>query len=398
MTSHLSNRSMDKAHWPAIFSLFIGVASLIAAEFIPVSLLTPIAQDLNITEGVAGQSVTVVGIFAVISSLTLAPLAKTINRRLILLTFSALLAVSNVLVALAPNYAFLLVGRCILGICVGGFWSMAPAVTLQLAPAKDLSRAFSIVYAGVSVATVVSLPLASYLGYLLGWRNVFYLAALLGVIAFIWQFVSLPTLPAQPGASFKNMFALLKRNWVLAGIGATVFSYGGYHLFFTYLRPFLEYDLALQANSLSTILLIFGIASCVGTLFAGWVLGKFFRPAMFAAHFTFLLLAVLLLISDRSIVWNSLLVSLWGFMFGFITVGWSTWIARTLADKAELIGGLSVAAIQFSIGLAAAAGGFIFDNLSMHGIFIAAAAAFMLALILIKSSFCLFTKATGKLA
>lgn len=184
------NRSPDKAYWIAIFSLFMGVTSLIAAEFIPVSLLTPIAQELNITEGMAGQSITVVGIFAVIASLTLAPLTKTVNRRSVLLTLSVLLIVSNILVALAPNYSMLLIGRGILGVCVGGFWSMASAVTLQLVPTKDIPRALSIVYAGVSVATVISLPLASYLGYLIGWRNVFFFAAGLGGIAFIWQYHS----------------------------------------------------------------------------------------------------------------------------------------------------------------------------------------------------------------
>lgn len=127
-------------HWLAVYSLFLGVTGLIAAEFIPVSLLTPIAQDLNITEGMAGQSVTIVGILAVIASLTLSPLTKSINRRTILLLLSMLLVVSNLLIALAPNYLFFLFGRAILGLCVGGFWSMASAVALQLATKKIFLR------------------------------------------------------------------------------------------------------------------------------------------------------------------------------------------------------------------------------------------------------------------
>lgn len=225
------NASLEKAHWSAICSLFIGVTSLIAAEFIPVSLLTPIAQELNITEGMAGQSVTVVGVLAVLASLTLSPLTKTINRRYILLILSALLVISNILVALAPNYPVLLMGRGILGLCVGGFWSMASAVALQLAPKRDIPRALSIIYAGVSVATIISLPLASYLGSIIGWRSVFLLSALLSAIALVWQYFALPSLTAQTGNGFKNMFGLLQQNWVLIGIGATIFSYGGYHIF-----------------------------------------------------------------------------------------------------------------------------------------------------------------------
>lgn len=386
------------AQWSAVFSLFMGVTSLIAAEFIPVSLLGPMARDLAITEGMAGQTVTAVGIFAVVTSLLLAPLTKSIDRRHILLTFSVLLVVSNLIVALAPNLQILLLGRGLLGICVGGFWSMASAVTLQLVPSKDIPRALSIVYAGVSVATILALPLASYLGTMLGWRNVFYLSALMGLAAFIWQYISLPALPAHGDNNFKDMFGLLRQNWVLAGIGGTVFSYGGYHVFFTYLQPFLEHDLALQASTLSMVLLGFGIANCLGTFTAGFVLGKQFRSTMLGIHLILVLAAIALLCSQGFISGNIALAIIWGFMFGFIPVGWSTWIARTLADKAEIAGGLSVAATQFSIGLAAAVGGMTFDTLGIAGIFSTAACFLALAIILIQGSFSLFAKNTGRLA
>lgn len=383
------------AHWSAVFSLFMGVTSLIAAEFIPVSLLTPMARDLAVTEGMAGQTVTAVGIFAVLTSLLLSPLTRGIDRRRILLAFSGLLILSNLLVAVAPNYAVLLIGRGILGICVGGFWSMASAVTLQLVPTKDVPRALSIVYAGVSVATILSLPLASYLGQLIGWRNVFFLGGGLGAMAFVWQFVALPSLPAQSGNSFRNMFALIRQYWVLAGIGGTIFSYGGYHVFFTYLRPFLEHDLVLSAGALSATLLVFGIANCAGTFLAGALLGKYFRPTMCAIPLVLTVVAILLLVNSGTFGGVVLTIT-WGFIFGFIPVGWSTWIARTLADKAELAGGLSVAAIQFSIGLAAAMGGLTFDTLGIKGIFIIAALFLLMAFVLVKSSFSLCMAATGK--
>ncbi|KFA58501.1 major facilitator superfamily MFS_1 [Gilliamella apicola] len=94
-----------------------------------------------------------------------------------LLTLSILLVIANILVAFTPNYIILLMGRSILGICVGGSWSIVSAITLQLVLTKDLSRTLSIIYAGVSVATIISLPLASYLGNLIGWRNIFLLSA-----------------------------------------------------------------------------------------------------------------------------------------------------------------------------------------------------------------------------
>lgn len=392
-----SSSLQSRAHWSAVFSLFMGVTSLIAAEFIPVSLLTPIARDLSITEGMAGQTVTAVGAFSVLASLLLSPLSQGIDRRRILLAFSLLLAASNLLVAFAPNYAVLLAGRALLGICVGGFWSLAPAVTLQLVPPRDLPRALSIVYAGVSVATILSLPLASYLGHLLGWRNVFLATSALGAIMFVWQYAAMPSLPARPGNGFQNMFALLRHKWVLAGMGGIICSYGGYHVFFTYLRPFLEHDLALRPDALAAVLLAFGIANCLGTFAAGFALSRWFRRTLPAVFLAFVAVAILFLMGG-GLGLNLALALIWGFLFGFIPVGWSAWIARTLADKAEVAGGLSVAVTQFSMGLVAALGGVTFDHVGIRGNFAIAALFLIVAFLLARATFSLYARATGRLA
>ena len=370
--------------WSAVFSLFMGVMALIAAEFIPVSLLTPIARDLAVSEGMAGQTVTAVGVLAVLTSLLLAPLTGNTDRRRILLAFSAMLVAS-----------IMLIGRAILGICVGGFWSLASAVTLQLVPTKDVPRALSIVYAGVSVATIIALPVASWIGHLIGWRNVFFLGALMAAFGFVWQYRALPSLPARAGSGFRDMSALLRRTWILAGIGGNILSFGGYHIFFTYLRPFLELDLALGANTLSVILLVFGVANVLGTFIAGALLGNHFRSTMILVHLAFTAAALALLLSQGHADIGIALAVFWGFAFGFTPVGWSTWIARTLSDKAELAGGLTVAATQFAIGLAAAVGGFTYDNLGINGIFLAAAGISVMAALLIAVSFSLFARDTG---
>ena len=392
----MKNNETSVAHWSAVFSLFAGVTSLIAAEFIPVSLLTPIASTLQISEGMAGQTVTAVGICSVISSLLLVPATKMFDRRMVLLALSLLLIVSDVLVAMAPNYFILLIGRGLLGFCVGGFWSMASAVTIKLVPAKDITRALSIVYAGVSFATIISLPLASYLGYFIGWRNVFYASAVLAVFSFIWQIISLPSLAPQKETSFKNMFGLLKEPWIALGIAATIFSFAGYHFFFTYLRPFLEHTLALSATRLSILLLLFGIANCLGTVVAGIFMKEMYRNTMISVHVILLIFSVTFIVYFENSWLSQILVILWGFMFGFIPVGWSTWIVRTLANKSEMIGSLSVAAIQFSIGMAAAIGGSIYDHNGIQGVFVSSSFAFLCAIFLMMISFALFTRVTGR--
>lgn len=398
MNSQTTLFNAGPANWSAVLSLFVGVTSLVAAEFIPVSLLTPIASDFGITEGMAGQTVAVVGVFAVITSLLLSPLTKGINRRTILLTFSVLLVVSNLLVAFSPNYWVLLVGRGLLGVCVGGFWSMAAAVTLQLVPPNYVPRALSIIYAGVAGATIISLPVASYLGHLLGWRTVFLFETALGAAGLLWQFLALPSLPSGKENDFRSMFSLLRQDWVLLGILATIFSFGGYSVFFTYLRPYLELDLLLRPDTLSIVLGVFGIANCLGTFAAGLLFNRQFRSCMIVLQGILAVVGGLLYLIG-GVLWASImLVVLWGLIWGFMPVGWTSWITRTLADRAEMAGGLSVASIQFAIGGAAAIGGVIFDGSGIHGIFLTSAGFLVVAAVLIKISFSLYTKDTGRLA
>lgn len=272
---------------------------LTATESVPVSLLTSIARDLAVSEGMAGQMVTAAGVLAVLTSLLLAPLTGNTDRRCILLAFSAMLVASYMLVGMAPTYSIMLIGHAILGICVGGSWSLVSAVTLQLVPTKDVPRALSIIHAGASVATVIALPVASWIGHLIGWRNVFFLGALMVALGFVWQYRALPSLPARAGSGFRDMSALLRRTWILAGIGGNILSFGGYHIFFTYLRPFLELDLALGANTLSVILLVFEVANVLGTFTAGVPLGGHFRSAMILVHLAFTAAALTLLLSQE---------------------------------------------------------------------------------------------------
>src|SRR3954463_10830474 len=119
--------SLRTGGWGAVFALTLCVSTLIASEFMPVSLLTPIASDLHLTEGQAGQAISISGIFAVLTSLLIASITRRIDRRRLLLSLTALMLVSGLIVALAPNFFVLMVGRALVGIVIGGFWSMSAA-------------------------------------------------------------------------------------------------------------------------------------------------------------------------------------------------------------------------------------------------------------------------------
>jgi predicted MFS family arabinose efflux permease len=135
-----AERSSDRTGWGAVLALALCVSTLIASEFMPVSILTPIASDLHLTEGAAGQAISVSGLFAVLTSLSISTMTRGIDRRTLLLSLTALMLASGLLVAFAPNFAMLMAGRALLGVVIGGFWSMSAATVMRLVPERRLAR------------------------------------------------------------------------------------------------------------------------------------------------------------------------------------------------------------------------------------------------------------------
>ena len=133
--------SPSAPRWGAVMSMTLGVFALVTAEFLPASLLTPMAAGLGVSEGVAGQTVTVTAIVAMVTSLFTASLTRSMDRRWVLLGFSVMLLISNFLVAFAPNLAVVLAARVVLGIALGGFWTMAAATTMRLVPESHVPPA-----------------------------------------------------------------------------------------------------------------------------------------------------------------------------------------------------------------------------------------------------------------
>src|SRR5436305_888837 len=120
MINNESIQTNKEPRWIAVYAISLAVAGLITSEFLPVSILTPIAKDLHVTEGMAGQAISITALIAMFSSLFTAMITRKIDRRWVLLSFSILQILSNVLVALAPSFLILMIGRVLLGIAVGG--------------------------------------------------------------------------------------------------------------------------------------------------------------------------------------------------------------------------------------------------------------------------------------
>lgn len=357
-------------HWGGVFAMTLCVFVLIASEFMPVSLLTPIANDLHVTEGMAGQGIAISGALAVLTSLTISRIAGDLNRKSLLLGLTVLMTISGMIIALASSYPVYMIGRALIGIAIGGFWSMSAAIAIRLVPPPQVPRALAIFNGGNALATVVAAPLGSYLGATVGWRGAFLCLVPLSIVAFIWQCVSLPAMKNDNVITPRgSVFRLFRFPIVAIGMLACGLFFMGQFTLFTYVRPFLETVTRVNASGLSLILLTIGAAGFVGTLVVSAFLNAKFYPTLMAIPLLMAAIAVSLIMTGHSVWVVALLLGFWGMLATAAPTGWWTWIAHTLPDDAEAGGGLMVAVIQLSIALGSTVGGLVFDNLGWESSF-----------------------------
>ncbi|MCJ0765985.1 MFS transporter [Variovorax terrae] len=356
------------------------VFALIASEFMPVSLLTPIAADLHVTEGMAGQGIAISGAFAVLTSLSISWLAGSMNRKTLLLALTALMAVSGAVVALASNYATYMVGRALIGVVIGGFWSMSAATAMRLVPANQVPKALAIFNGGNALATVIAAPLGAWLGSVMGWRGAFFCLVPVAAIAMAWQWISLPAMQAQERtAGSGNVFKVLANRPVALGMAACGAFFMGQFALFTYVRPFLETVTRVNVSTLSLILLVIGVAGFIGTALIGAILKRGLYGTLITIPVLMAVIALALIPSGAWVAVVVVLLGLWGLMATSAPVGWWSWIAEAMPHNAEAGGGLMVAVIQMAIALGSTVGGLLFDSTGYRSTFVASAAVLLFA-------------------
>src|SRR3954463_650092 len=373
MAAMLRNRtSRPGGGWGAVLALTLCVSTLIASEFMPVSLLTPIASDLQMTEGQAGQAIAVSGLFAVLTSLAISSVTRGIDRRSLLLGLTSLMIVSGLMVALAPNALVFMVGRALIGVVIGGFWSMSAATVMRLVPEQQVAAALSLLNGGNALATTIAAPVGSFLGQFIGWRGAFFCVVPLAIITLVWQYAALPSMPSERDAA-GNVFGLLRRRSVGIGMLSVALLFMGQFALFTYLRPFLETVTCVDVSTLSAILLVLGVAGLLGTYLISFLLRRSLQALLIGMPLAMAALALGLIAFGGSTIVVTVLLAGWGLIGTAAPVAWWTWMSKVLPDDAEAGGGLMVAVIQLAITAGASIGGFLFDRSGYQSAFTAAA-------------------------
>jgi predicted MFS family arabinose efflux permease len=366
--------------WAGVAALTLCVSTLIASEFMPVSLLTPIAADLRISEGQAGQAIATSGVFAVLTSLFIASATRALDRKHVLLGLTGVMILSGLMVALAPSAWVFMAGRALLGVVVGGFWSMSAATIMRLVPAHQIPRALGMLNGGNALATTIAAPLGSFLGQYIGWRGAFFAVVPLAVLTLAWQWLSLPAM--APRAATGSVFRVLRQPGAPFGFAAVAALFAGQFALFTYLRPFLETITRVDVPTLSIMLLGLGLAGLVGTWLIGLFVAKRLNMLLVGLPVALALLAVGLTALGGSPLFAAGLLVGWGLIGTSAPVAWWTWLSKMLPDEAEAGGGLMVAVVQLAITVGAALGGVLVDARGYSAAFGASAAILCVAALL----------------
>ncbi|WP_280235579.1 MFS transporter [Nocardia cyriacigeorgica] len=372
--------------WPSLLTMFLGSFTLVTAEFLPPGVLTALANDLGVQEGVVGLSVSATALTALLAALGLGSLFPRIDRRMLLVALTIGAAVSNVLVAIAPNIGLLLIARLLLGVAVGGYWSMALVIAAQLVPAARLGKAMMIVNAGTTVATVAGVPLGVLLGTYAGWRVVFVVVAGLSIAAAIAVRVALPPIAPTQGVGWSAMGGALRAPGVALGLVGMVAVIGGNFAGYTYIRPALDELLGAGPTAIAVLLALFGAGGLVGNFVLGSLADRRLNILLVAVPVAIGLSLLAIIGSGAVAVLGYVAVIVWGAAFGGILNLVQVWISRVLPDRMEAGSGLVVGGFQLAIIAGSAVGGRGVDGIGLAATYGLAAAAAVLGGVVLRVS------------
>ncbi|MEV2278064.1 MFS transporter [Nocardiopsis sp. NPDC049922] len=348
--------------WLAVVAVAFGTFTVVTSEMLPVGLLTPIGDGLDVTEGTAGLTLTITGLVAAVSAPFVPTVIGRTDRRLVLVLLMALLAAANLVSAWAPTFAVMVLARVLVGLGMGGVWALAAGLAPRLVPERSVGSATSMIFSGIAVASVLGVPVGAYIGALAGWRTSFVTFAGLALLLAAAMALLLPPLPAERSSRLSGITGLLRNPKVTTGLAIAVFLVTAHFAAYTYVRPVLEGTAGIGAGMIGTMLLVYGIAGIVGNFAAG-------PRAIRAPRATLVVLSValggavfLIPAIGVTVLVAGLLMVVWGLAYGGVSVSAQTWMMLSAPEEREGVSSLFVGVFNGSIALGALVGGFVLDG------------------------------------
>jgi MFS transporter, DHA1 family, inner membrane transport protein len=269
--------------WLAVMALAIGSFAIGTTEFVAMGLLPDIASSLGITEPIAGHVISAYALGVVVGAPVIASLTARLPRKTLLLGLIALFTLGNLASVLAPSYETLMAARFVSGIPHGAFFGVAALVAAHLMGPKNRAKAVAHVMSGLTVATVLGVPLASFLGQHFGWRSAFGLVVVIGIITLtaIWHW--LPDLTSMHVTSALTELSALRRPQVWLALLLGMVGFGGMFAVYTYVATTLTDVSGLSRALVPLGLMTFGIGMVVGNLVGGKIADISVVTALYAS-------------------------------------------------------------------------------------------------------------------
>lgn len=303
---------MNKKQWLPLIGMTIAAFIFNTSEFMPIGLLTDIAQTFHITQTTAGTMITIYSWAVMLLSLPLMILASKYSYKKILLTTLFLFAPGQGISAIAFSFPLLIIGRLVVACAHAIFWSIASVVAVRLVHEDKREFAMSMIVTGTSVAMIVGLPLGRMIGLLIGWRITFLMVGIISVLLLIFQTIYLPKLQTTQAFTLNELPDLLKNKQLITIYGISLLFASAYYTAYSYIEPFLAQVAKLSNNSITLVLSLFGVAGIGGS----YLFSKFYNlnRKRFILISLFCLTIVLFVLkpSTASIITLLLICVVWG--------------------------------------------------------------------------------------
>ncbi|HEY9314496.1 MFS transporter [Williamsia sp.] len=344
--------------WGAVVALAVAVFVVTATEMLPVGVLPEMAADLGVSDGAAGQSVTVYGFVAGVFAPLMTSWTGRADRRVLLLWIVGVFAAGNAATALVPSYEGLLAIRVGIGMVHGLMWSITAAIAVRLVSARSAARATAAVFSGISLALVLGVPAGSVLGSWAGWRVAFGVLAAATVLAWCVVFVLVPAMAPRGALRLGQLRSLLlRRNAIGALLTVTALVVVGNYAAYTYIAPILL-GRGAAGSSVGAYLLVYGVSGVVGNAGAALLLSptRSVRMVLIAPVAVVGGSLAVLAVPGTGAVAAVAVVVVWGAAYSVIPVVLQTLVLRLVPHAHEAASSLYVMVFNIAIGVGALLG------------------------------------------
>ncbi len=355
----------------ALIALAISAFAIGTTEFISVGLLPLIADDLHIGLSTAGLTVTLYALGVTLGAPILTSVTAGMPRKMVLLGIMIVFIIGNGLAATATGIGLLLMARIISALAHGIFMSIGSMIAASLVPEDRRASAISIMFSGLTIATVTGVPIGTFIGQHLGWRVAFIVIAAIGVIALIANALLIPVRmgQGQHSGGWRAQTKLLTTSRILMALVVTALGYGGTFVVFTYLSPLLHEISGFAPSTVALLLLFYGIAIAIGNVIGGRLANR--NPVgVLLRMFIVQALVLLLLWWTAPYAGIGLATVLLMGLFAFMNVSGLQVYVLMLAERyvpqaVDMASALNISAFNAGIAIGAYLGGLVVDHLGL---------------------------------